>query len=90
MKTKTVLIVDDDKGHCRNLEDILELEGYDPFVAHSLAEGMEQARIRRPKAALIDLKLPDGSGTELLAMLKRRYPECYCIIITAQHDNLVA
>lgn len=86
MKTKTILIVDDDKGHCRNLEDILELEGYAPFTAHSLAEGKEQAKKRRPQVALLDLKLPDGSGTELLGILKRRYPECYCIIITAHAD----
>ena len=86
MSEKTILIVDDDSGHCANMEDILELEGYRPFSAGSIAKGREMARRKWPAVALLDLKLPDGPGTLLLADLKRINPDCYCIIITAHAD----
>lgn len=86
MTAKTVLIVDDDLSLCDNLEDILQDEGYEPFSAVTYADGLKLAQKRRPKVALLDLKLPDGQGTGLLSDLKRLYPDCLCIIITAYAD----
>ena len=86
MTVKTILIVDDDLSLCDNLEDILQDEGYQPFSAVTYADGLKLARKRRPKVALLDLKLPDGQGTALLSDLKRLYPDCLCIIMTAYAD----
>jgi PAS domain S-box-containing protein len=86
MTVKTVLIVDDDLSLCDNLEDILQDEGYEPFSAVTCADGLKLAQKRRPKVALLDLKLPDGQGTALLSDLKRLYPDCLCIIMTAYAD----
>ncbi len=86
MTDKTVLIVDDDLSLCNNLEDILQDEGYEPFSAVTCADGLKLAQKQRPKVALLDLKLPDGQGTALLSDLKRLYPDCLCIIITAYAD----
>jgi len=71
MTAKTVIIVDDDLSLCDNLEDILQDEGYEPFSAVTYADGLKLAQKRRPKVALLDLKLPDGQGTALLSDLKR-------------------
>ena len=86
MTQKTILIVDDDPSLCDNLKDILQDEGYEPFSASTCAEGLKLARERRPKTALLDLKLPDGRGTTLLSDLKQLDPDCVCIIMTAYAD----
>lgn len=86
MNAKMVLIVDDDPNLCDNLTDILQDKGYEPFTATTYAAGLKLAIERRPELALLDLKLPDGQGTELLSELKQLYPDCICIIMTAYAD----
>lgn len=83
---KTVLVVDDDAALRDNLNDILKEEGYLPISATNYSEAMVLARERNPKAALIDLKLPDGPGTDLLVGLRRNCPDCICMMITAFAD----
>jgi PAS domain S-box-containing protein len=83
MEGMPVLIVDDDAAHCDNLIDILLAEGYAPYAAGSGAAALRLAGARPPGIAILDLKLPDGPGTDLLARLKAAHPECICIIATA-------
>ena len=84
--TRTILIVDDDEGLCDNLKDILEGEGYEAHCAATGAEGARLADDLRPCTALVDLKLPDRSGTALLSELKQMNPDCICILMTAYAD----
>jgi PAS domain S-box-containing protein len=86
MRLPSILIVDDDAGHCANLEDILDLEGYATVIAGSVAKAHERFEDHQPGILLLDLKLPDGSGTQLLAELKKKNPDCYGVIITAHAD----
>ena len=81
-----ILLVDDNVAMCDTMEDILRDKGFEPFSAYSCAEGVKLARQRQPQVALLDLKLPDGLGTELLASLKELDPDCVCIIATAFAD----
>lgn len=83
---RTVLIVDDDEDLRDSLKDILEGEGYEPLLASTRFEASEIAREMQPRVALVDLKLPDGSGTALLSELKRESPGCACILMTAYAD----
>ncbi len=87
MNDKIILIIDDDRALCDNLKDILQEDGYHLVAASTCADGLQLAREKRPMVVLLDLKLPDGWGTMLLAELKRLDPECACIIMTA-HANL--
>lgn len=84
--SKIVLIVDDDTALRDSLADILTDEGYHPVTAGTCAEALQIARRQRPGAALLDLKLPDGAGTALLADLKKLDPDCICVIATAYAD----
>lgn len=86
MIQKTVMIVDDDEAMRDNLEDILEDEGYRLFAAASCAEAKALARQHRPQVALLDLKLPDDSGMNLLSDLKQMHPDCVCALMTAFAD----
>ena len=85
-KSKTVLIVDDDTALRDSLADILRDESYNPVTAGTCAEALKIARQKKPGAALLDLKLPDGAGTTLLADLKKLDPDCICTIVTAYAD----
>jgi PAS domain S-box-containing protein len=86
MNRKTLLIVDDDKAHCDSLEDILIEEGFEIFSAGTCAGAVKIASEKMPQVALLDIKLPDGSGTDLLATLKKMNPDLLCIMITAYAD----
>ena len=92
MTPKNILIVDDDADFRANLEDILVDEGYAPVAVGLCSEALGVARDRKIRAALVDLKLPDGSGTRLLSDVKQVNPDCVCAIMTgfADLDSAIA
>jgi PAS domain S-box-containing protein len=83
---KTILIVDDDEALRDNLKDILDDEGYDLQTASNCAEALGLAAAEKPQVALLDLKLPDDSGINLLARLRQIHPDCICALMTAFAD----
>ncbi len=86
MIAKTILVVDNDAELRDNLTDILQDEGYELLTAATCAEGLKLAIERRPQAALLDVRLPDCSGTELLTQMKQTNPDCFYIMITGYPD----
>ncbi len=65
MKTKSVLIIDDEEGIRETLQLALEFEGYDVHTAANGKEGFEALeRIRRPCLILLDLMMPTMNGWE--------------------------
>ncbi len=60
------LIVEDDIDSAQALALLIQGEGFDTAIAHSLAEARRQALFRAPDVVLLDLQMPDGSGIELL------------------------
>ncbi len=87
MTPKNILIVDDDADFRANLEDILVDEGYAPVAVGMCSEALDVAREREIRAALLDLKLPDGSGTKLLADIKQVNPDCVCAVMTGKRSS---
>jgi PAS domain S-box-containing protein len=83
---RNVLVVDDDATLCELLSEILDREGCRVTIAGSCAEAQAIAETFEFLVALIDLRLPDGLGTKLLSEIKRRYPDRFCIIMTAHAD----
>ena len=86
MDAKTVLIVEDDEDLGEALREVLHMEGYAPLIATTSADGLRLAKEHRPPVAVLDQRLPDGAGTDLLASLRRINPECICTIVTAHAD----
>ena len=82
-----LLIIDDDPGICETLSDIFEDRGYSVTIANTGSEAIDKAKQAAFDAALIDMKLPDMDGGELLKEFKKAYPEKVCIIITG-HASL--
>jgi DNA-binding NtrC family response regulator len=80
---ETILIVDDDAGFRGLMETILRGEGYAVETAASVAEAMACADRRSYHLLLSDLRLPDGTGLDLLRRWKQEMPEVPVIMITA-------
>ncbi|RLF92996.1 hypothetical protein DRN45_06295, partial [Thermococci archaeon] len=77
-----ILIIDDDPEIGRTLSDILNLEGYHPIVALTGKEGIAKVKNEDISLALIDLKLPDMPGIDVLKEIKKISPKIEIIILT--------
>jgi DNA-binding NtrC family response regulator len=77
-----ILIVDDEPGDRQTLADILLEKGYHVETAATGQEGLEKLRGRFFQAALLDIRLPDMYGTELLDRLKELHPDTAAIMVT--------
>ena len=80
--TRTILLVDDDKSILRTFTRILQKNGYDIDVAETGKEAMEKADSRHYDLALVDIRLPDMDGTDLLAKIKKQLQNTIKIMIT--------
>jgi two-component system sensor histidine kinase HydH len=80
-RARAVLLVDDNQALVENLREILEDSGYTVRQAASRAEALERARSGFD-VALVDVRLPDGDGTELGARLREMVPDAQVIILT--------
>jgi DNA-binding NtrC family response regulator len=79
---KRVLIVDDDRATSAGMADVVEEWGYEPEVADTLKAGWAAIQRLVPDVAIVDLKLPDGSGLDLLDRVKETYPDVSVVILT--------
>lgn len=69
-----VLIVDDNRDSADALEALLEMSGYACSHAYDGGTALERTRTFRPRVGVIDIGLPDMTGFELAAELRRRFP----------------
>jgi DNA-binding response OmpR family regulator len=79
---KTILVVDDDKSILRTFTRILQKSGYEIDVAETGKEAMEKAENHHFDLALVDIRLPDMDGTDLIAKLKKPLQHTVKIMIT--------
>jgi len=86
----TVLIVDDQPTIRRSLRHLLERKGYRACEADSGASGVVTAQAEDPEVILLDLKLPDGDGLEILERLQGVCPEAAVILLTGHASVEVA
>jgi DNA-binding NtrC family response regulator len=89
MKTdnRHVLIVDDERPVLMTLEALLKRHGYQVDTASTAAQGLKVLKSKSPTLVLLDLRLPDADGLEMLDRIKNELPEVQVIILTA-HDSL--
>jgi len=79
---KTILVIDDDKSILRTLTRILQKAGYDIDTAETGKEAMEKFEKCQYNLALVDVRLPDMDGTDLLINMKEKLQSTIKIMIT--------
>jgi len=79
---KRVLIVDDDRATSAGMADVVEEWGYEVEAADTVKAGWAAVSKLVPDVAIVDLKLPDGSGLDLLHKIKETYPDVSVVILT--------
>ena len=79
---RSLLIVEDDKSFLQRLARALEGRGFAVTTAESVADGLTQLETTSPAFAVVDMRLEDGNGLEVISALKRRRPDARAIILT--------
>lgn len=90
-KQPTILLVDDDQSILASFKEILQAEGYNVDTSRTGRQAIEKARSKYYNLVVIDIKLPDIKGTELLTQVHTVSPKSRKMIITGYPslDNAV-
>ena len=79
---RSLLIVEDDKSFLQRLARAMETRGFIVSTAESVAEGLLQLEKAAPAFAVVDMRLGDGNGLDVISAMKKRRPEARAIILT--------
>jgi two-component system, response regulator RegA len=79
---RTLLIVEDDKSFLQRLARAMETRGFVVSTAESVADGLLQVEKAAPAFAVVDMRLGDGNGLDVISAMKKRRPEARAIILT--------
>jgi DNA-binding NtrC family response regulator len=80
---KTILVADDDKNVRLLLETELILEGYRVILADGGLKALRKVKLEAPDLVILDLKMPDLHGLEVLRIVREKNKELPIIICTA-------
>jgi two-component system response regulator AtoC len=86
MRKKRILIIDDEQPLLESLEMFLSEKGYEIQCALSATEGLAKTNDFAPDIIILDIRLPDMDGLDVLQELRRKYGKISTIMITAFHD----
>lgn len=79
---RTLLLVDDDKPFLTRLGRAMEARGFDVRLAGSVAEGLSEVRKAAPAFAVVDMRLEDGNGLDVVSALREARPEARAVVLT--------
>lgn len=78
----TLLILDDDRPFLTRLTRAMETRGFSVTACESVAEGLAALETKPPAFAIIDMRLGDGNGLDVISKLKSARPDARGIILT--------
>lgn len=79
---RSLLLVDDDEPFLRRLARAMEKRGFEPLTAGSVTEGKAIAKSNPPAYAVVDLRLEDGNGLDVVETLREYRPEARIVVLT--------
>ena len=79
---KTLLILDDDRPFRERLTRAMQSRGFEVLAAETVREGIQIAKDRSPAYAVIDLKLEDGNGLDVVETLHQTRPNARVVVLT--------
>jgi len=80
--TELILVIDDDDGVRKTTVGLLQARGHPTLAAPSVREALRLFAERRPAVVLLDLKLPDGAGIDVLKELQRQSPGTPVVVVS--------
>jgi two-component system response regulator RegA len=78
----SLLLVDDDKAFLTRLERAMEKRGFAVRIADSVASGLSAIAAQPPAYAVVDLRLEDGNGLDVVDALHKRRPNARAVVLT--------
>lgn len=87
---QSLLLVDDDRPFLLRLQRAMESRGFQVTVADSVATGLAAIARHAPAFAVIDMRLGDGNGLDVISQLKAKRPEARGIILTGYGNIITA
>jgi two-component system response regulator RegA len=78
----TLLIVEDDRAFLARLARAMEARGFEVETAASVEEGLASLKRRPPAFAVVDMRLDDGNGIDVIAALKDVRPDARAVVLT--------
>ncbi len=85
---RSLLIVEDDVSFGQRLARAMECRGFQVTTAETVAEGLRQVEAAPPAFAVVDMRLGDGNGLDVISALKRKRDDARGIILTG-YGNIV-
>ena len=82
LSAETLFILDDDAPFRKRLKRAMERKGFEVVDAGGVIEGIDVVREAKPANAILDMKLADGSGLDLVAELRRQRGDCRIVMLT--------
>jgi two-component system response regulator RegA len=79
---RTLLLVDDDKAFLTRLERAMVKRGFDVRIADNVADGLAAVLETAPAFAVVDLRLEDGNGLEIVSALHQKRPDARAVVLT--------
>ena len=79
---KSLLIVEDDKAFLERLARAMETRGFDVTTCDNVSEGLTHIGKAPPAFAVVDLRLGDGNGLDVVSALKLQRPDARAIVLT--------
>jgi two-component system response regulator RegA len=78
----SLLIVDDDKPFLQRLARAMELRGFTVDTADTVADGIRKVEASPPAYAVVDMRLEDGNGLDVIELIRKRRPDSRMVVLT--------
>lgn len=83
LSIKKAAVIDDERDICYLLGNTLRKMSYQVMIATTLKTGLEEICVEQPEIVFLDINLPDGSGLEVIHMIRKCSPKTKVIIMSA-------
>lgn len=77
-----LLLVDDDRPFLTRLGRAMETRGFQVELSETISDALAKIRIAAPDFAVVDMRLSDGNGLDVIAAIRKVKPDCKAIILT--------
>src|SRR6187402_544047 len=79
---RSLLLVDDDRAFLTRLERAMQKRGFDVRIADTVADAVAAVNASPPAYAVVDLRLEDGNGLEVVSALHLKRPDARAVVLT--------